>query len=177
MAIARCGARPRCYRAWRPRRRPGTEPDPYQGSLNTAVADGESLRYYPQYDVAAGERLQPQEPVARDWSARLLLVQRAGGVVTVGETDAYDEPLPIDIARCQTVQFAADAGVLPPPVFDLAEDPRELHDVAGEPRRIEDCHLAARELVQWRMRGDDRELANSLLTPGRGLVADRDTWR
>lgn len=75
------------------------------------------------------------------------------------------------------VQFAADADVLPPLLFDLREDPGELHDVARDPRRVEDRCLAAQALLQWRMREDDRELANSLLTRDRGLVRVRDSWR
>jgi arylsulfatase A-like enzyme len=80
-----------------------------------------------------------------------------------------------DVAKY--VQFAADASVLPPLFFDLDEDPGELHDVAPDPERREDCYIAARELLQWRMREDDRELANSILTSDRGLVRVRDHWR
>jgi arylsulfatase A-like enzyme len=75
------------------------------------------------------------------------------------------------------VQFAADAEILPPLLFDLDEDPGELHDVAKDPTRAVACYDAARELLQWRMREDDRELANSLLTFDRGLVRARDAWR
>ncbi|HTX64066.1 MAG TPA: sulfatase-like hydrolase/transferase, partial [Acidimicrobiales bacterium] len=75
------------------------------------------------------------------------------------------------------VQFAADAAILPPLLFDLGEDPGELHDVARDPRRRDACHDAVRELLQWRMREDDRELANSMLTFDRGLVRSYDPWR
>ncbi len=75
------------------------------------------------------------------------------------------------------VQFAADAEVLPPLLFDLREDPGELRDVASDPLRADARYRLARELLQWRMREDDRELANSRLTPDRGLVRTRDTWR
>lgn len=80
-------------------------------------------------------------------------------------------------SRRKYVQFAADAEVLPPLLFDLGDDPGELHNVARDPQRSQDCHLAARDLLQWRMREDDRELANSILTFDRGLVRERDTWR
>ncbi len=75
------------------------------------------------------------------------------------------------------VQFAADAEILPPLLFDLREDPGELHDVAKDPTRGDAIYRAARELLQWRMREDDRELANSILTSDRGLLRVRDTWR
>ncbi len=75
------------------------------------------------------------------------------------------------------VQFAAREDVLPPLLFDIGDDPGELHDVAGDPRRTEDRSLAARTLLQWRMREDDRELANSILTRRDGLVRTRDPWR
>jgi arylsulfatase A-like enzyme len=75
------------------------------------------------------------------------------------------------------VQFAADPGLLPPLLFDLGDDPGELHDLARDPQRTDDCYRAARSLLQWRMREDDRELANSLLTRDHGLVNTRDSWR
>ncbi len=75
------------------------------------------------------------------------------------------------------VQFAADAEILPPLLFDLEADPFELRDVASDPDRGDACYRAARELLQWRMREDDRELANSLLTPERGVVRAYDAWR
>jgi len=63
----------------------------------TALADGDSLRYYPAYAGAAAEALAPQDPVAAAWRAQLLLVQRLTGHLTVGDTHSYDEPFAFDV--------------------------------------------------------------------------------
>jgi FAD dependent oxidoreductase TIGR03364 len=70
---------------------------PLDTALTTAVADGDSLRYYPAYDGAALASVQPQEPLAREWGMQLLMVQRADGGLTIGDTHAYDEPFDFDV--------------------------------------------------------------------------------
>lgn len=60
--------------------------------LTTSIADGDSLRYYPAYDVPALADLQPQHPVADAAKMQLLMVQRADGTLTIGDTHEYDEP-------------------------------------------------------------------------------------
>ena len=52
---------------------------PLAERLTTAVADGDSLRYYPAYDVPGRSQLPPQPPAAERARAQLLLVQRADG--------------------------------------------------------------------------------------------------
>ena len=65
---------------------------PLGEELTTSVADGDSLRYYPAYrDAGAGE-LGPQRPIAAEHRMQLLMVQRADGGLTIGDTHAYDEP-------------------------------------------------------------------------------------
>ena len=70
---------------------------PMTERLTTAVADGDSLRYYPAYDVPGRGQLPPQAPVAERSRAQLLLVQRADGSLTIGDTHEYDEPFAFDV--------------------------------------------------------------------------------
>jgi FAD dependent oxidoreductase TIGR03364 len=72
---------------------------PFPEALTTSVADGDSLRYYPAYDVPSLALLGPQTPVAAASRAQLLLVQRADGGLTIGDTHSYDEPFAFDVAE------------------------------------------------------------------------------
>ena len=77
--------------------------------LTSSLADGDSLRYYPAYDLPGRSRLAaaawpqppgrsrlaPQAPAAA--KAQLLLVQRLDGRLTVGDTHEYDEPFTFDV--------------------------------------------------------------------------------
>ena len=78
------------------------------------------------------------------------------------------------------VQFAADAGVLPPLLFDLRADPGHTENLAGRsggagPDRLE--LDMAQDMLRWRMRNLDRALTNCYLAPGVGPVWARDDWR
>lgn len=70
---------------------------PFAGRLTTSVADGDSLRYYPAYDLPGRDRLPPQAPAAAAARAQLLLVQRLDGSLTIGDTHEYDEPFAFDV--------------------------------------------------------------------------------
>jgi FAD dependent oxidoreductase TIGR03364 len=70
---------------------------PFERRLTTSLADGDSLRYYPAYDLPARASLIPQEPAAARNRAQLLLVQRADGSLTIGDTHEYDEPFTFDV--------------------------------------------------------------------------------
>ena len=70
---------------------------PLGTQLATSVADGDSLRYYPAFDLPGRRRLAPQEPVAARVSAQLLLVQRLDGSLTIGDTHEYAEPFAFDV--------------------------------------------------------------------------------
>ncbi len=72
---------------------------PFERKLTTSLADGDSLRYYPAYDLPARSDLPPQVPVAAAAAAQLLLVQRLDGTLTIGDTHSYDEPFPFDVAE------------------------------------------------------------------------------
>jgi FAD dependent oxidoreductase TIGR03364 len=71
--------------------------EPFGRRLTTAVADGDSLRYYPAFDLPGRSRLARQAPVAAAAAAQLLLVQRLDGSLTIGDTHSYDEPFDFDV--------------------------------------------------------------------------------
>jgi glycine/D-amino acid oxidase-like deaminating enzyme len=71
--------------------------EPLPASLTTSVADGDSLRYYPAYDVPSLSALPDQYPVAAANKAQLLLVQRRDGGLTIGDTHEYGEPFGFDV--------------------------------------------------------------------------------
>jgi FAD dependent oxidoreductase TIGR03364 len=70
---------------------------PLAERLTTAVADGDTLRYYPAYDLPGRRQLPPQSPAAERARAQLLLVQRADGGLTIGDTHEYGEPFAFDV--------------------------------------------------------------------------------
>jgi FAD dependent oxidoreductase TIGR03364 len=70
---------------------------PFEGTVTTSVADGDSLRYYPAYDVPSRGLLGPQPDVAAAARAQLLMVQRLDGGLTIGDTHSYDEPFAFDV--------------------------------------------------------------------------------
>ena len=65
---------------------------PHGERLTTAVADADSMRYYPAFDLAGREDLPEPAPGTAEWGMQLLLVQRAAGGLTIGDTHVYDEP-------------------------------------------------------------------------------------
>ena len=75
------------------------ETEPLGIAVTTSLADGDSLRYYPAFDVPARAALQPQAEVAAQNHMQLLLQQRLDGCLTIGDTHAYDEPF--DVATLQ----------------------------------------------------------------------------
>jgi FAD dependent oxidoreductase TIGR03364 len=104
---------------------PGTEPAglrrvrlqmlqtlPFDAKLTTSVADGDSLRYYPAYDVPARSALPPQTAVAAASRAQLLLVQRLDGSLTIGDTHEYDEPFSFDVDETAYDHLLARASAL-----------------------------------------------------------------
>jgi len=70
---------------------------PLAERISTALADGDSLRYYPAYDLPGRGQLTPQSAAAQRERAQLLLVQRADGGLTIGDTHEYAEPFAFDV--------------------------------------------------------------------------------
>ena len=76
--------------------------EPLGEQLTTSVADGDSFRYYPAYAGPALEALnagQPQHPTAAGHRMQLLMVQRADGSLTIGDTHEYDQPFGFDVVE------------------------------------------------------------------------------
>jgi len=77
------------------------------------------------------------------------------------------------------VQFASGSDIFPPLLFDLQEDPGQVRNLCAEPGggwqgTAWEC---TQELLRWRMRTSERTLSGHFLSPERGLVTSRDTWR
>jgi FAD dependent oxidoreductase TIGR03364 len=77
------------------------ETEPFEEELSTAIADGDSMRYYPAFE-SAREMLEPQDEIAASWRAQLLMVRRLSGHLTIGDTHAYAEPFPFDVDDAPT---------------------------------------------------------------------------
>ncbi|GAB4584571.1 TIGR03364 family FAD-dependent oxidoreductase [Nocardia sp. IFM 10818] len=68
--------------------------------LTTAVADGDSFRYYPGFRGPELDRLNREEAqpfTAAQHKMQLLCVQRLHGGLTIGDTHEYDEPFNFDV--------------------------------------------------------------------------------
>ncbi len=66
--------------------------EPPEHTLTTSIADGDSMRYYPAFDLPGRVRLPPPSAETEAVGMQLLLVQRAAGGLTIGDTHVYDEP-------------------------------------------------------------------------------------
>ncbi len=88
------------------------ETGPAGAVLPTSLADGDSLRYYPAFDLPARRDLPPQSSVAAEWAAQLLLVQRAHGGLTIGDTHRSEEPFPFDVEEAPTTHLLGVAECL-----------------------------------------------------------------
>jgi FAD dependent oxidoreductase TIGR03364 len=96
------------------------ETHPHPERLTTALADADSLRYYPAYEHAPRHELGRQNDIAVQHHLQLLLAQRADGGLTIGDTHAYDEPFDFALAEAPTTELLSRVcGILggePPPV-------------------------------------------------------------
>ena len=73
--------------------------DPLGEPLTTSVADADSFRYYPAYRGRALDQLNVEQPQLRIPAAhamQLLMVQRADGGLTIGDTHEYEHPFAFD---------------------------------------------------------------------------------
>jgi FAD dependent oxidoreductase TIGR03364 len=76
--------------------------EPLGEPLTTAIADGDSFRYYPGFAGTALDNLrrnEPQDAVADEHRMQLLCVQRLNGGLTIGDTHEYDEPFAFDVSE------------------------------------------------------------------------------
>ncbi len=85
---------------------------PLAERVTTALADGDSLRYYPAYDLPGRAQLPPQAGAAGRARTQLLLVQRADGGLTIGDTHEYAEPFAFDVDEDAYVHLRARAEAL-----------------------------------------------------------------
>lgn len=68
------------------------------GGLPLALADGDSLRYYPGFsELPAAAGLPPADPIVERERLQLLVAPRLDGALTVGDSHRYDEPFPFDL--------------------------------------------------------------------------------
>ena len=86
---------------------------PLDERLTTSVADGDSLRYYPAFAVPEAAGLPAQAPIGAAWHAQLLIAQRAGGELTIGDTHVYDEPYDFAVDD-EPYEHLRDAGRVDP---------------------------------------------------------------
>lgn len=77
--------------------------------LTTALADADSMRYYPAFDLPARRSLPPPSPVTARFGLQLLAVQRASGALTIGDTHAYDEPFDFAVDEAAYVELVERA--------------------------------------------------------------------
>lgn len=87
----------------------------------TAVADGDSLRYYPGFaDLPSAARLAPVDDLVRTERIQLLVAPRLDGGLTVGDSHRYDEPFAFDLDERITDHLLARLGAVlgapPPPI-------------------------------------------------------------
>jgi FAD dependent oxidoreductase TIGR03364 len=76
--------------------------EPLGEPLTTAIADGDSFRYYPGFGGSALNSLKHNEfqgVVAAEHRMQLLCVQRLHGGLTIGDTHEYDEPFDFDVTE------------------------------------------------------------------------------
>ena len=111
---------------------------PTEERLSTAIADGDSMRYYPAFDLPGRRTLSPARSETAAWSMQLLLVQRADGGLTIGDTHAYEQPFDfaVDEAPYDDLRMRAETILgwsLPPVVrrwagvYSLTSDDRSIY--------------------------------------------------
>ena len=82
---------------------------PADERLTTALADADSMRYYPAFDLPGRSRLPEPATTTSAWGMQLLLVQRAAGGLTIGDTHTYDEPFDFAVEEHLYEDLAARA--------------------------------------------------------------------
>jgi glycine/D-amino acid oxidase-like deaminating enzyme len=95
--------------------------EPFDELLTTSVVDADSLRYYPAYEASDFAALAAPTAMATHHHLQLLMVQRAGGELTIGDTHAYDEPFEFDLDEAPSLELVERASrILGRPVPPVA---------------------------------------------------------
>ncbi len=88
--------------------------------ITTAIADADSMRYYPAFDLPGRASLPAPRPETARWAMQLLLVQRSGGGLTIGDTHVYEEPFDFAVDEsvydCLRARAESILGWVLPPV-------------------------------------------------------------
>lgn len=88
--------------------------------LATAVANADSMRYYPGFALPARDLLPRADAAVERYEAQLLLAPRRDGAITIGDTHAFDEPGAFgsdDEAHAYLEREATAAFGTPPPAI------------------------------------------------------------
>ncbi|MFC5722825.1 TIGR03364 family FAD-dependent oxidoreductase [Streptomyces gamaensis] len=113
---------------------------PLGETLTTSVADADSFRYYPAYgspalDALAAARPQPQ--VAAEHRMQLLMVQRADGSLTIGDTHEYAAPFAFDVDEAPYEHLTAVAeGLLGRPLPPVRRRWAGVYAQCADPARL-----------------------------------------
>ncbi len=85
---------------------------PMEMPLLPAIADGDSLRYYPFFQPFAKKHLGEQEDLPRSHGAQLLARQLSDGTLIMGDSHYYDDPTRFKIDMEIANYFREDLGDL-----------------------------------------------------------------
>ena len=133
--------------------------------LNTFLRDGEAPEHWRS---------------ASHWEWDFRHVKSREAETYFGVPGAHCSLAVLRTATAKYVQFAADADVMPPLLFDLRAGPGHTVNLASAVAGPGAAPLElamAQEMLRWRMRNLDRTLADCFLAPGEGPIWGRDLWR
>jgi FAD dependent oxidoreductase TIGR03364 len=85
------------------------ETAPYPLTVGPAIANADSLRYYPAFAGGPRSLLTPATEESDRWRTQLLVTQRLDGSLTIGDTHRYDEPPAFDYDSRPEAWFVAAA--------------------------------------------------------------------
>ena len=85
---------------------------PLDDRLATAVADADTMRYYPAFALPERAGLPDPAPTTTRFGMQLLCVQRAGGELTIGDTHEYDEPFDFALDEAASADLVRRAEAL-----------------------------------------------------------------
>jgi FAD dependent oxidoreductase TIGR03364 len=88
------------------------ETAPFDREVTTALADADTLRYYPAYEVVPHAPLGSQNAVSAAHHLQLLMVQRLDQGLTIGDTHAYDEPFDFALVEDPSMELLRRAEAL-----------------------------------------------------------------